>query len=80
VVLQDIDLTLEQGGFLGVIGPNGGGKSTLLRTLLGLIPPDRGTVRVLGKPPRAMRGKIAYVPQFSKFDPAFPIRVLDVVR
>jgi zinc transport system ATP-binding protein len=78
-ILQDIHLTVEQRAFLGIIGPNGGGKTTLLRVLLGLLQPDRGTVRILGQPPHSRRGEVAYVPQFSRFDPAFPIRVLDVV-
>ena len=47
-VLEDINLTVEQGDYLGIIGPNGGGKSTLLRSLLGLITPDRGTIKILG--------------------------------
>jgi len=77
-VLEAIDLTVKQGEFLGLIGPNGAGKTVLLRVLLGLIKPDRGSVRVLGKSPRTARGNVAYVPQHAAFDRLFPIHVLDV--
>lgn len=78
-VLEAIDLTVKQGEFFGLIGPNGAGKTVLLRVLLGLLKPDRGSVRVLGKSPNAARGMVAYVPQHAAFDRRFPIRVLDVV-
>lgn len=79
-VLRDINLTVEPGDFIGLIGPNGGGKTTLLKVILGLMTPKRGTVRVLGKPPQQGRQYIGYVPQFSVFDSDFPISVHDVVR
>jgi zinc transport system ATP-binding protein len=78
-VLEGVDLQVNQGDFLAIIGPNGGGKTVLLKVILGLLTPDRGQVRVFGKPPHRARGKIAYVPQYPRFDPEFPIRVLDVV-
>ena len=78
-VLQDIDLTLTEGDFLGVIGPNAGGKTTLLKIILGLIRPDGGTVEVFGRAPVAVRGSIGYVPQYARFDAAFPIDVVDTV-
>jgi len=78
-ILEDIDFSLESGEFLGIIGPNGGGKTTLLKLLLGLVTPDRGEVRVFGRGPRDARGTVAYVPQFASFDLQFPIRVLDLV-
>jgi zinc transport system ATP-binding protein len=78
-VLEQIDLTLEPRAYLAILGPNGGGKTTLLKVLLGLVAPDRGTVRVLGAPPRRTRGRVGYVPQRFQFDLDFPIRVLDVV-
>ena len=56
-VLEAIDLTVKQGEFLGLIGPNGAGKTVLLRVLLGLLKPDRGRVRILGKSPRAAQGR-----------------------
>lgn len=78
-VLEDVDLRVDEGDFLAIIGPNGGGKTVLLKVILGLLQPDRGTVRVLGRAPHEARGAISYVPQYASFDPTFPISVLDVV-
>ncbi len=78
-VLEDVSLRIEPHDYLALLGPNGGGKTTLLKVLLGLLAPDRGVVRVLGKPPRRARGQVGYVPQYVRFDLAFPIRVWDVV-
>jgi zinc transport system ATP-binding protein len=79
VVLENINLDILERNFLGLIGPNGGGKSTLLRLILGLIVPDRGSVKVFGMPPHAARKWIGYLPQKCLFDPSFPITVLEVV-
>lgn len=78
-VLEDISLRIEANEFLGLIGPNGGGKTTLLKILLGLLKPQRGTVRVLGLSPGSVRGQIGYVPQHARIDPLVPASVLDVV-
>jgi zinc transport system ATP-binding protein len=78
-VLEGINLAIEQDDFLGIIGPNGGGKTTLLKVILGLISPGRGKVSVLGKPPEKSRSKIGYVPQHNLFDRDFPISIRDVV-
>jgi len=78
-VLQDVSLEIPEGDFLGVIGPNGGGKTTLLKILLGLLKPQRGTVRVFGLTPRAARQQVGYVPQHATLDASVPGRVLDVV-
>jgi len=75
--LEDIDLSIEQNDFLGIIGPNGGGKTTLLKVILGLVAPSQGTITVLGKPPQSSRNKIGYVPQYNLFDRDFPISVWD---
>lgn len=80
LVLEGVDLTVRERDFVGIIGPNGGGKSTLVKVLLGLIAPVSGTVRVLGTTPQAARGRVGYVPQFLEFDRHFPVRVWDVVR
>jgi zinc transport system ATP-binding protein len=79
-VLEDVDLVVEPRDYLALLGPNGGGKTTLLRLVLGLLRPSRGTVRVLGETPARARGRVGYVPQRVRFDPDFPIRVIDVVR
>ena len=78
--LEAVDLRVEVGDYLAILGPNGGGKTTLLRVILGLIAPQRGSVRVLGGSPREARGRVGYVPQHARFDPDFPIQVRDVVR
>jgi len=78
-VLEDVSFRIEAGDYLALLGPNGGGKSTLLKVLLGLLTPDEGTVRVFGQSPPAARGRVGYVPQSFQFDRDFPIRVLDVV-
>ncbi|MCD6528861.1 ATP-binding cassette domain-containing protein, partial [Candidatus Bathyarchaeota archaeon] len=57
-VLEDVNLTVFRGDFLGIIGPNGGGKTTLLKVILGLIKPSRGRVTVLGGSPESKRGLI----------------------
>jgi zinc transport system ATP-binding protein len=64
---------------VSIIGPNGGGKTTLLKLLLGLLKPDRGEVLIFGKSPQKVRTRIGYVPQFTRFDPLFPVSVMDVV-
>lgn len=79
-VLEDVNLTVTPGDFIGLIGPNGGGKSTLIKVLLGLLPPMRGEVRLFGQPPAQGRRLVGYVPQAFTFDRAFPIRVREVVR
>ena len=77
--LEGINLRVDEHDFLGIIGPNGGGKSTLLKVILGLIRPMRGTVTVLGNPPDRSRGRIGYVPQHSNYDHDFPVSVMGVV-
>jgi zinc transport system ATP-binding protein len=79
IVLQDINLSVREHDFLGIIGPNGGGKSTLLKVILGLIKPDRGVVTLLGVSPEHSRSKIGYVPQYSTYDHSFPVSVREVV-
>ena len=79
MVLKDINLKVEPDDFIGLIGPNGGGKTTLFKVILGLLEPKHGTVSVMGLPPDKGRRHIGYVPQFTYFDVDFPIRVRDVV-
>jgi len=79
-ILEDINLTINDNDFIGLIGPNGGGKTTLIKIILGLLPPKSGRVNVMGKPPQKGRQHIGYVPQFTVFDSDFPISVYDVVK
>jgi zinc transport system ATP-binding protein len=78
-VLQEVDLRVPPGDYLVVIGPNGGGKTTLLKLMLGLLEPTRGTVRVFGQSPRKAAHRIGYVPQDVHINKTFPVSVLDVV-
>jgi zinc transport system ATP-binding protein len=78
-ILEGISLSVERGDFLGIIGPNGGGKTTLLKVILGLVDPSRGEVYVLGQSPEKSRHHIGYVPQHNLFDRDFPINVRDTV-
>jgi len=78
-VLEDVNLDVGYNDFLGIIGPNGGGKTTLLKVILGLMMPSRGKVRVLGDSPVKSRSLIGYMPQDNFFDRDFPISVRDVV-
>jgi len=78
-VLEDISLTLRKGDFTAVIGPNGGGKTTLLKLILGLLAPDKGTVRVDGMSPQKASPSMGYVPQNVHLNSSFPITALDVV-
>jgi len=79
-ILRDINLSIEENDFIGLIGPNGGGKTTLLKVILGLLTPRQGKIMVMGQPPQQGRQQIGYVPQNITYDSDFPIRVSDVVR
>jgi len=78
VVLSDISLRVHKGEFLALLGPNGGGKTTLLKLLLGLLKPASGRISILGKQPGQVRKRIGYVPQHTNFNPGFPITVEQV--
>lgn len=78
-VLNDVTFQIEIDDYLGLIGPNGGGKTTLLKVMLGLIKPQSGTVKVFGKSPAQVRSRIGYVPQHAEIDITVPATVLDVV-
>ena len=79
-ILQDVNLDVYPGDFIGLIGPNGGGKSTLLKVILGLLTPRHGEVRVMGMDARRGRKFAGYVPQFFEPDRDFPVSVRDTVR
>jgi zinc transport system ATP-binding protein len=78
-VLTNVNLTIDEGDFVSIIGPNGGGKTTLLRLMLGLLTPRTGVIRVLGESPEHARSRVGYVPQYFQFDTSFPVTVMDVV-
>jgi zinc transport system ATP-binding protein len=78
-VLEDVSLEVTAGEFLGIVGPNAGGKSTLLKLMLGLLAPDHGRVRVLGRPPVEARHEIGYLPQYPPFARDFPVTAGQVV-
>jgi zinc transport system ATP-binding protein len=78
-VLEDVSFSLEEGDFLAVIGPNGGGKSTLMRLILGVLKPDSGRIEVFGTTPENARSRIGYVPQNTDINVHFPVTVEDVV-
>ena len=78
-VLKKVNLSIGERDFACAIGPNGGGKTTFLKLILGLIKPTSGRVRVLGLPPEKARGRIGYMPQHALLDLRFPVNVLDVV-
>ncbi|AIF44093.1 metal ABC transporter ATP-binding protein [Virgibacillus sp. SK37] len=75
--VRDVSFSIMPGSLVGIIGPNGAGKSTLLKSILGLIPSDKGTVKVQGGEVKLARKKLAYVPQRSNIDWDFPISVID---
>lgn len=77
--ITNVNLRVKDGDFLGIIGPNGGGKSTLLKAILGLIPITSGNVNIYGKPITESRHLISYVPQFAVMDKRFPITLTEVV-
>lgn len=78
-ILENINLTIEERDFLAVIGPNGGGKSTLLKLILGIIPIKQGTIKTFNKTPKKNLAQIGYVPQNTDVNIDFPIKVIEVV-
>jgi zinc transport system ATP-binding protein len=77
-VLEEVNLTVGERDFVSLVGPNGGGKTTLLKLFLGLLVPTSGRVRVFGTDPVVSRPRIGYMPQHANVDPRFPASVTDV--
>jgi zinc transport system ATP-binding protein len=77
-IFDRADLNVKPGQFACIVGPNGGGKTTLLKLVLGLLRPDTGSIRVLGTSPVKARSHVGYVPQHLMFDSQFPMSVMDV--
>lgn len=78
-VLSNVNLTIDAKEFIGIIGPNGGGKTTFLKLLLGFLKPTSGSITIAGKSPQDCCKEIAYVPQNQRYDKEFPISVLELV-
>ncbi len=78
-ILEDINLNVEEKDFLAIIGPNGGGKSTLLKLILGINTVKDGSIHTFGELPKKNLSKIGYVPQNTNVNTDFPIKVIEVV-
>lgn len=79
LALEQINLEIHQGDYLAVIGPNGGGKTTLIKLIMGLLKPDQGEISVFGENPERIQGKIGYVPQQIGYSDGFPVTVMQAV-
>jgi zinc transport system ATP-binding protein len=78
-ILHQVNLQIAPGEFIGIMGPNGGGKTTLLKLLMGFLKPKQGQIKLFGLSPNEMRLKIGYVPQVHHTDRDFPITVFDLI-
>ncbi len=78
-VLDDVTFSVREGELVSMIGPNGGGKTTILKLILGLLKPNRGRVQVFDDDPVRARRRIGYMPQYAQLDPKFPATTMDVV-
>lgn len=78
-VIEDINFTIYNNEFVSIIGPNGGGKSTLIKLILGLLIPEKGSIKIFGKTLQEEKFKFGYVPQHIIYDNLYPINALDVV-
>lgn len=79
LILENVNLTIFQGEFIGIFGPNGGGKTTFLKLLMGFLKPNRGEIALFDTEPKFARPYIGYVPQGASFDKQFPLSVLELV-
>lgn len=78
-ILIDVNLRIDANDSICIVGPNGGGKTTLVKLMIGLLAPDRGRIRVFGKKVEEANRLIGYVPQYAEYDKQFPISVKEVV-
>ncbi|MBS0655994.1 MAG: ABC transporter ATP-binding protein [Verrucomicrobia bacterium] len=78
-ILRNVSFEVQTSEFIGIIGPNGGGKTTLLKLLIGFLTPQEGTISIFGKPATRHPNGIAYVPQALHYDKQFPITIIDLV-
>ena len=78
-ILKDVSFDIHENDYVGIIGPNGGGKSTLLKVILGIIKPTKGEVAYFKNGERTSRISMGYLPQYNKIDKTFPISVYDTI-
>lgn len=78
-ILSDVNLTIHHLDSICIVGPNGGGKTTLIKCILGLLSPSRGSITVFDTTPEHAHLRMGYVPQYANFDPSFPVSVMEVV-
>ena len=78
-ILKNLSLMIDSGEFIGIFGPNGGGKTTLLKLLMGFLQPQNGSIRIFGQSPHSQRHRIGYVPQVHRADSDFPITVEELI-
>jgi len=78
-VLEGVNITVHEKDYLSIVGPNAGGKTTMMKLILGLIRPTKGSVRVFGESPVKARPRMGYMPQHASLDSLFPVSVMDVV-
>lgn len=78
-VLENVNLEIKYGDFSTIVGPNGGGKTTLLKLLLGLLKPDKGEILIFGDIPEKSLMRVGYMPQYAHLDFQFPVTVMDMV-
>lgn len=80
LILEQVSFEVKAGQFIGIFGPNGGGKTTLLKLLMGFLEPLTGSITLCEKSPKCARSHLAYVPQIARFDRQFPLTVFDLVK
>lgn len=79
IILKNVSCHIQEGEFIGIIGPNGGGKTTFLKLVMGFLSPTSGSIQLFGASPQLQKNKIAYVPQILRFDKKFPISVNELI-
>jgi zinc transport system ATP-binding protein len=78
-VLENVTFDVPERASVCILGPNGGGKTTLVKLMLGLLSPRCGEVRLFGQPPKRARLRVGYMPQYMQYDPQFPVSAMDIV-
>lgn len=79
IIIENINIDINKNDFVGIIGPNGGGKTTFLKVILGFLKPMKGSIIIKNSSPKEMRKIIGYVAQTNEYDRKFPITVYDIV-